>query len=85
VSYNRDTTRRRKADFLYTIEKPMPEHAAGHGSDAIAAKASPSPDPDLSASAPRLRAGFGVWVRDLIISLAISAFIIIFIYQPVKV
>jgi signal peptidase I len=29
--------------------------------------------------------GFGVWVRDLIISLAISAFIIIFIYQPVKV
>ena len=31
------------------------------------------------------RAGFGVWVRDLVISLAISAFIIIFIYQPVKV
>src|SRR5579863_1908540 len=34
---------------------------------------------------PRVRAGFGVWVRDLIISLAISAFIIIFLYQPVKV
>ena len=33
----------------------------------------------------RLRTGFGVWVRDLIISLAISAFIIIFLYQPVKV
>src|SRR5215467_5339251 len=30
-------------------------------------------------------AGFGVWARDLIISLAISAFIIIFLYQPVKV
>jgi signal peptidase I len=29
--------------------------------------------------------GFGVWLRDLIISLAISAFIIIFLYQPVKV
>src|SRR6266700_7208449 len=29
--------------------------------------------------------GLGVWVRDLIISLAISAFIIIFLYQPVKV
>ena len=28
---------------------------------------------------------FVVWVRDLIISLAISAFIIIFLYQPVKV
>jgi len=34
---------------------------------------------------PRPRAGFGIWVRDLIISLAISAFIIIFLYQPVKV
>src|SRR6202162_4050506 len=33
----------------------------------------------------RLRPALGVWVRDLIISLAISAFIIIFIYQPVKV
>jgi signal peptidase I len=33
----------------------------------------------------RVRAGFAVWVRDLIISLAISAFIIIFLYQPVKV
>src|ERR1700751_2488369 len=26
-----------------------------------------------------------VWLRDLIISLAISAFIIVFLYQPVKV
>src|SRR5246500_5383709 len=26
-----------------------------------------------------------VWLRDLVISLAISAFIIIFLYQPVKV
>jgi len=33
----------------------------------------------------RTRTGFGVWMRDLIISLAISAFIIIFLYQPVKV
>src|SRR6204780_4121090 len=33
----------------------------------------------------RLGSGIGVWVRDLIISLAISAFIIIFLYQPVKV
>jgi signal peptidase I len=39
----------------------------------------------LSASTPRLRAGFRVWLRDLTVSLAISAFIIIFIYQPVKV
>jgi signal peptidase I len=40
----------------------------------------PFPDNSL-----RVRAGFAVWVRDLIISLAISAFIIIFLYQPVKV
>ena len=33
----------------------------------------------------KARLGLGVWLRDLIISLAISAFIIIFIYQPVKV
>jgi signal peptidase I len=33
----------------------------------------------------RAATGLGVWVRDLIISLAISAFIIIFLYQPVKV
>jgi signal peptidase I len=39
-----------------------------------------------TAPAPvRLGTGIGVWVRDLIISLAISAFIIIFLYQPVKV
>src|SRR5579864_8997833 len=35
----------------------------------------------------RTRSGpiLAVWLRDLIISLAISAFIIIFLYQPVKV
>jgi signal peptidase I len=33
----------------------------------------------------RLRPTLAVWLRDLIVSLAISAFIIIFIYQPVKV
>jgi signal peptidase I len=38
-----------------------------------------------STSPERPKTGFGVWVRDLIISLAISAFIIIFLYQPVKV
>ena len=43
-------------------------------------KASPLIDPSL-----RIGAGVGVWLRDLIISLAISAFIIIFLYQPVKV
>ena len=34
---------------------------------------------------PRTIPVLSVWVRDLIISLAISAFIIVFLYQPVKV
>jgi signal peptidase I len=34
---------------------------------------------------PPVRPIMSVWLRDLIISLAISAFIIIFLYQPVKV
>jgi signal peptidase I len=33
----------------------------------------------------RLPPAFRVWLRDLIFSLAISVFIIVFIYQPVKV
>ncbi|MGA8432975.1 MAG: signal peptidase I [Candidatus Sulfotelmatobacter sp.] len=34
---------------------------------------------------PAHRPALWVWLRDLMISLAISAFIIVFIYQPVKV
>ena len=52
--------------------------------------------PEVSHSAPdvtsektrtatRAATLFAAWVRDLIISLAISAFIIVFLYQPVKV
>src|SRR5271167_5145599 len=44
----------------------------------------PASEPGSTASL-RIGTGIGVWVRDLIISLAISAFIIIFLYQPVKV
>jgi signal peptidase I len=39
------------------------------------------PSPLLAGAVPVL----SVWLRDLIISLAISCFIIIFLYQPVKV
>jgi len=60
----------------------MPESSASQNPGADSVRLfGPEADP----SAPRLRTGFGVWIRDLIISLAISAFIIIFIYQPVKV
>ena len=47
--------------------------------------AAPVPVPVPVAPPIRLSSGFGVWLRDLVISLAISAFIIIFLYQPVKV
>ncbi len=50
------------------------------GSPALPIAATP-----LSPNPIRIGAGLGIWLRDLIISLAISAFIIIFLYQPVKV
>jgi signal peptidase I len=40
---------------------------------------------DKPRPARRAATFFSAWVRDLIISLAISAFIIVFLYQPVKV
>jgi signal peptidase I len=43
---------------------------------------SPAPAPQ---PAPRQLPVIAVWARDLLVSLAISAFIIIFLYQPVKV
>src|ERR1700682_1602435 len=48
-----------------------------------------SPQPPIPAgpkeSAPHPLPVVAVWARDLLVSLAISAFIIIFLYQPVKV
>src|SRR5436309_7898156 len=55
-----------------------PEHPATHTPPAGSGTQPVAP-------APIRGTGIGVWVRDLIISLAISAFIIIFLYQPVKV
>jgi signal peptidase I len=43
-----------------------------------------SPATNKESSTPALPM-VAVWVRDLLVSLAISAFIIIFLYQPVKV
>jgi signal peptidase I len=67
------------------MPEPPPDYSSVHstvvqtpGSPGVAEPAPPS-------AAARVRPGFGVWIRDLIISLAISAFIIVFIYQPVKV
>src|SRR5437773_5522306 len=43
------------------------------------------PVPELIQPARRTSAWMSSWMRDLLISLGISAFIIIFLYQPVKV
>ncbi len=43
------------------------------------------PAPAQSSARARFRPAFAVWLRDLILSVAISLFIIVFIYQPVKV
>src|SRR5579859_3957609 len=49
----------------------------------------PQPVPDASPDKPkpggRIRHLFSAWMRDLVISLAIAAFFIVFLYQPVKV
>ena len=42
-------------------------------------------DKDAVPVEPRTLPVLSVWLRDLVVSLAISAFIIIFLYQPVKV
>jgi len=63
------------------LQVPLPVPAG-----AVPAVALPGPAVrDVLAGPLRLRTGLGIWLRDLIISLAISAFIIIFLYQPVKV
>src|SRR6202040_1411910 len=58
------------------LENPLPLPAAiiEGSSPRLGAESGPRPVPVL-----------GVWAGDLIVSLAISAFIIIFLYQPVKV
>src|SRR5438477_2327566 len=54
-------------------------------SETVVATPLPADAEEASKAPLRVGAGIGVWVRDLVISLAISAFIIIFLYQPVKV
>jgi signal peptidase I len=48
-------------------------------------QAAPEIKSEKPRSANRAATLFTSWVRDLIISLAISAFVIVFLYQPVKV
>ena len=45
----------------------------------------PTPDPSAGLAAKQSSPLVAGWLRDIIISLAVSAFFIIFLYQPVKV
>src|SRR5690242_1336344 len=45
----------------------------------------PVPPPEAEAPKPRILPTLAGWMRDLLVSLVISALIIIFLYQPVKV
>ena len=51
--------------------------------------AAPAPDVKqtalVPAPAPAQADGIGLWVRDLVVSIAVSVFIITFLYQPVRV
>jgi signal peptidase I len=57
------------------------------GSDPDASPRSPSPEPsaDPHDSSPALRPWTSSWARDVLVSIIVSAFIIVFLYQPVRV
>jgi signal peptidase I len=62
---------------------PNPENPTGRISDISSSHAKAAPP--LPANSSRVRPIVSGWLRDVIISLAVSAFFIIFLYQPVKV
>lgn len=76
-----------------TFSDPGSSYQSSAGELQVPLPVSPAPLPSVAAptlpevvAEPfRVRTGLGIWLRDLIVSLAISAFIIIFLYQPVKV
>jgi signal peptidase I len=69
---------------LYTIGIRMPDRPSTEAENRQAPSVSQAESAGPNAGV-RLRPVLGVWLRDLFLSLAISAFIIVFIYQPVKV
>jgi signal peptidase I len=65
----------------------MPEPTSSADPAAVPSSVPEQPSAQATPGSPRASrpAVFAVWLRDLVISLAISCFIIIFLYQPVKV
>jgi len=45
----------------------------------------PNPDSGETPVAPSAKGGMRSWFRDMVVSIVVSAFIIIFLYQPVRV
>ena len=67
--------------LIYYMGNIPEENRAGESlADAAARPEPPTPSPPRA-----LKPAFTGWVRDVLISLAVSAFFIIFLYQPVKV
>ena len=58
---------------------------AEHGSDAAAVESAPENNVTHEAPAVARPGIFRSWVRDMVIAVAVSAFIILFLYQPVRV
>jgi len=80
--YNREPARA----VLYTIGRMAEAFDSEKNSDStLSHTTTAAADVQFSAHTGRNRPGLWVWLRDLMISLAIAAFIIVFIYQPVKV
>jgi signal peptidase I len=77
---NRQPFRMLKWGCSYYNQKRM-SAVGNEGQSSIAMETLPAAPVSVTRSCPVL----AVWLRDLVISLAISAFIIIFLYQPVKV
>ena len=65
----------------------MPENnpAGSTSSPAVVAAAENSPSTAAPARARDMKPVLAGWVRDVLISLVVSAFFIVFLYQPVKV
>jgi len=69
---------------LYTIEIACQRVPAPETKAISVRPLPPAAEGEAMGAGARLRPALGVWLRDLVVSLAISAFIIVFIYQPVK-
>jgi signal peptidase I len=83
---NCDTTRCFGGRFcIQWTHMPEPSSVQNPAYRVVAPAPNGTPSEPGTPNPVHIRTGFAVWVRDLIISLAISAFIIIFLYQPVKV